>query len=45
MPPAMLMPSPPVCRTIVNVNWKQNEHRLQVSAGIDDAKNILKSKR
>lgn len=26
MPPAMLMPRPPVCRTIVSVSWKQSRH-------------------
>lgn len=27
MPPAMLMPSPPVCRTMVSVSWKQKGTR------------------
>lgn len=26
MPPAMLMPRPPVCRTIVSVSWKEQTH-------------------
>lgn len=27
MPPAMLMPRPPVCRTMVRVSWQQKSRR------------------
>lgn len=32
MPPAMLMPRPPVCRTMVRVSWQQKSGEVSQSA-------------